>query len=224
MFRPLCLVLAFAGPALATPPQTLTLSETVIAASDNQIVTLRHVEDNLGYHHTTLTTTFVAITDLDGSGTTLHLLRQTLDHGPFFADYGETTRLTERAANTIPLPDLLPDGARPVTPAHIGPSGLGAVSDDGYILMTNRRVLDIPAAAITEALTRVAAETQTALPPRDTREGWTLPDAAQNFTHRDCLPQTAHYLDAHIALYLNCRGGDGADHLSFYLPWPDPAP
>lgn len=216
-------LLAFASPVAATPPQVLSLSETLIAASDTHAITLRYVEDNMGYHHTTLTTQFLAVTDLATGDSHLHLIRQTLDYGPWFRDYDQAARLEVLTSDPAALAHL-PDDARPVPPAGLGPSGLASVSETGYALMTNRRSLDIPAEVIRAAIARTAETTQGALPGRDRADSWTLPDAAAAFTLRDCLPQTAHYLDAYLALYLECRAPEEEDRLSFFVFLPDPAP
>lgn len=79
----LTIAMLAASPAMATPPQVVSVKETLIAMGGGLLFIKRELNDNMGSHHLQQTDTVLIARDIEtNSDTYIWPLERTLDNGP----------------------------------------------------------------------------------------------------------------------------------------------
>lgn len=90
------LILA-ASVAQATPPRAVFVDETLLAETEDHLMVLRRVRDNLGFHYTMQTDVFLIARPLNGAGDSERWhVRAGVDNGPEWKEFGMPQRLADR--------------------------------------------------------------------------------------------------------------------------------
>lgn len=223
-FLGLGLLASLACAAHATPPRILTVSEIPLAARDGRLLVLRFLEDNLGYHHTTLTSGFLVERALSGGADRMLPLSQELDHGADFLSYGVEARFARNALPPVDLAEFLAR-ARSITPAHFltdGTAGLALdVAATGLLVESFGATGHVSAAEIRDGFRQILTRTQAARPalPADLSplqaDGY---DVALDPAEECVFPHLIRLDGDLAALFADCQSFDTGDRVMQYLP------
>lgn len=109
-------LLLLATPALATPPQVVSITETLFARTDYTIILLREMTDNHGLHSVLQTDTMVVTKSLErGDDRGFRMVARVLDMGQ---DAGENRVIFRGPTNPFHPYSLFSDGAWPLRESH----------------------------------------------------------------------------------------------------------
>jgi hypothetical protein len=90
----LAFALGLAGPASATPPQSVTVDDVLFGGTPTHILLLRNIEDNMGLHSVTQTDiVLIARNRLTNADDMILPVARSIDYGPYFAEDGLENRV-----------------------------------------------------------------------------------------------------------------------------------
>lgn len=167
----LLLTALFATTAHATPPQVVSVSETLLGINDTHLFVLRRMDDNMGSHYPVQTDVVLIArnreTNLDDQ---IWPVMRMIDHGVSFVEFGYEVRVEPLALKdrVNPFDILLWRKARPLLDAEqFDPAFRGTKisrAKDRLALVSDTGLFQLQDTMVAQRLTSSLNATRTALP------------------------------------------------------------